>query len=106
MRAPGLFLLVAVAHFALSVVGVLVTLPAAFDAQAGFWAAPGKATLAWISAVLLAPLEWLLPLMPARASPGYGEIAVVSVLFGAVAVGVARLWRAFRRRGTNGHPAG
>lgn len=98
MRMLGLFLLVAVLHFALSVAGVLAALPAAFDTQAGFWAAPGKALLAWTSAVLLAPLDWLQPLMPAHASSGYGEIAVVSVLFGAAAVGLARLHRALRRR--------
>jgi hypothetical protein len=91
----------------LSVAGVLAALPAAFDTQAGFWAAPGKATLAWISAVLLAPLDWLQPLLPARSGPGYGEIAMASVLFGAAAVGLARLRRALLRgRKADGDRAG
>lgn len=105
MRTLGLFLLVAISHFLLSVIGILAALPAAFDTQAGFWAAPGTAALAWTSAVLLAPLDWLQPLMPARSGVGYGDIAVVSVLFGATAVGVARLWRVLRGRKARGHPA-
>jgi hypothetical protein len=102
----GLFLLVALSHFVVSVAGVLVALPAAFDTQAGFWEAPGKAALAWISAALLAPLDWLQPLWPARSGFGYVDIAVISILFGAAAVGLARLWRAFRGSGTSGRPAG
>jgi hypothetical protein len=43
LRALGLFLLVAILHFVLSIAGVLAALPAAFDTQAGIWAAPGKA---------------------------------------------------------------
>ena len=92
-RMLALFVIVSVLHFVLSVVGAIVTLPAAFDTQAGFWAAPGKASLAWISAILLAPLAWLQPVLPER-SLGYAEIAAVSILFGAAAVGAALLWRA------------
>jgi hypothetical protein len=46
MRTLALFSVVAVLHFVLSVAGVLAVLPAAFETQAGFWAAPGKAILA------------------------------------------------------------
>jgi hypothetical protein len=46
MRALALFSVVAVLHFVLSVVGIPSVLPAAFDTQAGFWTAPGKAILA------------------------------------------------------------
>ena len=106
LRALGLFLLVAILHFVLSVAGILAALPAAFDTQAGFWAAPGKVTLAWTAAVLLAPLDWLQPLLPARSGPGYGDIAMVSVLFGAAAVGLARLRRALRGRKASGDRAG
>ena len=95
MRMLALFTIVAVLHFVLSVVGVIVALPAAFDTQAGFWAAPGKALLAWIAGILLAPLAWAQPLLP-QPGFGYAEIAVVSVLFGAAAVGLALLWRAAR----------
>jgi hypothetical protein len=96
MRTLALFSLVAALHFVLSVTGILVALPAAFDTQAGFWAAPGKAMLAWTSVVLLAPLDWARPLLPSGAGFGFTEIAALSVLFGAVAVGLAHLWRRFK----------
>jgi hypothetical protein len=102
MRTLALFSLVAVLHFVLSVIGILAVLPAAFDTQAGFWAAPGKAILAWMSAVLLAPLDWARPLLPERAGFGYGEIAAVSVLFGLAAIALAGLWRALRGHKGNG----
>lgn len=94
MRTVALFSVVAVLHFVLSVVGILFVLPAAFDTQVSFWAAPGEALLAWMSTVLLAPLYWMRPLLPERADLGYSEIAAVSVLFGAGAVSLAHLWRA------------
>lgn len=103
MRTLALFSLVAVLHFVLSVVGILAVLPAAFDTQAGFGAAPGKAILAWTSAVLLAPLDWARPLLPERAGFGYLEIAAVSILFGAAAVGLVRLWRALKGHKGNGN---
>jgi hypothetical protein len=96
MRAFAVFAIVALLHFMLSVAGILVALPAAFDAQAGFWAAPGKALLAWTAAVLLAPLDWLGPLLPQGAGFGYAEVAAVSVLFGAAAVALDRAWRAVK----------
>jgi hypothetical protein len=80
-RALALFSVVAVLHFVLSVAGILAVLPAAFETQAGFRAAPGKAILAWTSS---------------------REIAVVSVLFGAAAVGLARGWRALKAQHGNG----
>lgn len=101
----ALFSVVALLHFVLSVLGILAALPAAFDTQAGFWAAPGKALLAWTAAVLLAPLDWARPLLPARAGFGYLEIAAVSVLFGLAAVGLARLRRTLVRHGRNGSRA-
>ena len=96
MRTFAVFSIVALLHFALSIAGILVALPAAFDTQTGFWAAPGKALLAWTAAVLLAPLDWLSPLLPQRAGFGYVEVAVVSVLFGAAVAAVDRAWRALR----------
>ena len=106
MPTLALFAIVTVLHFVLSVVGILAVLPAAFETQAGFWAAPGKVILAWTAAGLLAPLDWLRPLLPERAGFGYGEVAMVSVLFGAAAVGLARLWRALKGRKGNDNPAG
>ena len=103
MRTLILFSVVAMLHFVLSVVGIVAVLPAAFDTQAGFWAAPGKAMLAWTSAALLAPLDWARPFLPDRAGFGYIEIAAVSVLFGIAAVGLASLWRALG--GRKGHRA-
>jgi hypothetical protein len=51
LKPALLFGLVGVLHFVLSVAGIVVALPAAFDAQAGFWNAPVKITLAWTAAV-------------------------------------------------------
>lgn len=93
MRTLIVFFLFAILHFVLSVAGLLLALPAAFESQAGFWSAPGKVTLVWISSVLLAPLDWMLPFLPPK--PGgfdFGEIAIVSVLFGIVAAGIDRFW--------------
>ena len=81
----------AVLHFAVSVAGAIFALPAAFD---GFAVSPGKTLLAWMAAVLLAPLPWL------GRDYGYAEIAVLSVLYGFAAVSAVRLvakWRAARR---------
>lgn len=105
VRTLAVFTVVAVLHFVLSVVGILAVLPAAFETQSGFWAAPGKALLAWTSAVLLAPLDWARPLLPGRGAEfGYLEIAAVSVLFGVAAVGLDRLWSALREHKGNGNP--
>jgi len=85
-------------HFALSVASIVVGLPAVFDAQGGLPASPVRALLGASIGVLLAPLGWLQPWLPQRAGFAYGEIAAVSVLFGAAAVvlgwGVRRLLRA------------
>lgn len=97
MRTLALFSIVAILHFVLSVAGILMALPAAFETQAGFWAAPGKALLAWTAAVLLAPLAWAQPLLPQRAGFSYAEIAAVSVLFGAAAVALEKLIRSVLR---------
>lgn len=102
MRSLGLFFVVAVLHFALSSVGLVLSIRAAFDAQASFWAAPGEATLAWFAGVLLSPLRYLQKLLPEGwrsdpGFPGYLEIATVSVIFGATAVALLHLWRALRR---------
>jgi hypothetical protein len=99
MRSLALFLAVAILHFALSVAGILMALPAAFDAQTGFWAAPGKITLVWTAAILLAPLGWIRPLLPEGAEDlSFGMVAGLSVVFGAAAVGLFHLWRALRLR--------
>jgi hypothetical protein len=91
MRSLALFVAVAVMHFALSVAGVVVALPAAFDMQAGeFWATPGKATLAWLAGILLAPLALARPFLP-PGGPGYVEIGAVSALFGAAAVAIYKV---------------
>ena len=88
-----IFFSVAIAHFVLSLVGFSMALPAAFATQGGqgFWAAPGKVILASIGGVLLAPVVWL------RGSQfEIIDIALGSVLFGAAAVTLARLWHAAR----------
>ena len=88
------FSIVSALHFFLSVLGLLFVLPAAFETQggSGFWAAPGKALLAGMTSVLLAPLA----LVPPGIGFGYGEIAVVSALFGVAAVGLHYFWRLTR----------
>jgi len=91
MRLLAVFCAVSALHFVLSVAGVVLALPAAFDA------APAKVMLAWTAAVLLSPLTLVSP-----GDYGYLEIAAVSVLFGlaaaAVTYAVGRARRAGRRR--------
>lgn len=89
-----------------SVAGAMLALRAAFDTQAGFWAAPGAVTLAYLSEVLLAPLVFARVIVPAEWRDGYAEIATVSVLFGAVAVGLLHLSRALRSRRGRSDAAG
>ena len=82
------FIGIALAHFALSVAGLMLVLPAAFETQGGqFWQAPAKVALVSIAGVLLAPLSW--------ARPGFGflDVAVHSALWGALAAGLYALWR-------------
>jgi len=89
-----MFSIVSTLHFVLSVLSLAFILPAAFETQggAGFWAAPGKSTLAWMSNVLLAPL-WF---FPTRTDFGFLHVAAASVLFGLAAVGILHLWRKWR----------
>jgi len=94
LRALTVFSIVSTLHFLLSLLSLAFILPAAFETQggAGFWAAPGKSMLAWMSNVLLAPL-WF---FPTPADFGFRHVAAVSVLYGLVAAAVFHLWR--RRR--------
>jgi hypothetical protein len=94
----AIFLVVAVVHFALSVLGVLFTLPVAFDVRGGLDPEPGKAALVFISSLLLAPLAWISPLVPGDLGLGYGEIAIVSVLSGLAALALHAAWRRLRLR--------
>jgi len=95
LRSLAVFAIVSALHFFLSVLGLAFVLPAAFETQggAGFWAAPGKSMLVWMSNVLLAPL-WF---FPTGTDFGFLHVAAVSVLFGVVAAGLYRVWRAARR---------
>jgi hypothetical protein len=99
MRLLVVFLAVGALHFVLSVAGVVLALPAAFDAQHGFWAAPVKITLVWTAGVLLAPLALVSP-----RDFGYLEIGTVSVLFGLAAVAITYAVGRARRAGRR--PAG
>jgi len=91
LRSLAVFAIVSTLHFLLSVLGLAFVLPAAFETQggAGFWAAPGKSMLAWMSNVLLAPL-WF---FPTGTELGFLHIAAVSVLFGVAAAGLFHRWR-------------
>jgi hypothetical protein len=91
LRALAVFAIVSTLHFFLSVLGLAFVLPAAFETQggAGFWAAPGKTMLAWMSNALLAPL-WF---FPAGTDFGFLHVAAVSVLFGVAGVGLLQLRR-------------
>ena len=100
MRSLACFLGAAGLHFAVSVAGSVLALRAAFDTQVSFWTAPGVATLVSVSEVLLAPLILVRVIVPAGWQGGYAEIATVSVLFGAVTVGLLDLWRALRPPGS------
>jgi hypothetical protein len=100
LRSLTLFLTVAALPFVLSVTGAVLSLRAAFDTQVSWRGAPGKAALAWLSAVLLAPLAYAQRFLPPhwRSDTGYPEIAAVSVGFGAAAVGLLQSWRVWRPR--------
>ena len=91
LRSLAVFAIVSALHFFLSVLGLAFVLPAAFETQggAGFWAAPGKSMLVWMSSVLLAPL-WF---FPTGTEFGLRHVAAVSVLYALVAVGLFHLWR-------------
>jgi hypothetical protein len=97
LRSLTVFSIVSALHFFLSVLGLLFVLPAAFETQGaqGFWAAPGKSILAWLSGVLLAPLAWFPPL---RKEFGYFDIVLVSALFGGIAAALHYGWRTLRGR--------
>jgi hypothetical protein len=90
LRSLTVFSIAGTLHFLLSVLGLAFILPAAFETQggAGFWAAPGKSMLVWMSNVLLVPL-WFFP----PADFGFRHVAAVSVLFGLAAAGLFHLWR-------------
>jgi hypothetical protein len=91
LRSLTVFSIAGTLHFLLSVLGLAFILPAAFETQggAGFWAAPGKSMLVWMSDVLLAPLSFL----PTGTDFGFHHVAAVSVLFGLAAAGLFPLWR-------------
>jgi hypothetical protein len=93
LRSLTVFSIAGTLHFLLSVLGLAFILPAAFETQggAGFWAAPGKSMLVWMSNVLLVPL-WFFP----PADFGFRHVAAVSVLFGLVAAGLFHFWRKWR----------
>lgn len=90
LRSAAVFAIVSTLHFFLSVLGLAFVLPAAFETQggAGFWAAPGKSMLVWMSNVLLAPL-WFFPTVT---DFGFLHVAAVSVLFGLAGAGLLQLW--------------
>jgi hypothetical protein len=91
LRSLAVFAIVSTLHFFLSVFGLAFVLPAAFETQggAGFWAAPGKSMLVWMSNVLLAPL-WF---FPTGTEFGFLHIAAVSLLFGLAVAGLFHRWR-------------
>jgi hypothetical protein len=101
MRSLTLFVTVGALHFVLSVTGAVVSLRASFNSQAGWREAPIEVAFAWLSAVLLAPLTCAQRVLPPdwRSHTGYPEIAAVSVGFGAAAVGLLHVWRAWRSVG-------
>ncbi len=100
MRSLTVFLTVTALHSVLSVAGAVLSLRAAFDTQVSWRAAPGEAAITWLSAALLAPLAYAQRFLPPhwRSDTGYPEIVAVSAGFGAAAVGLLQLWRAWRSR--------
>jgi hypothetical protein len=103
MRSLVCFLGIAFLHFILSMAGLVLALRAGFAVQggqlwAGFLKEPIAVTLAYLSEALLAPLGLIRFILPTGWCGGYAEIMVVSILFGAVAVGILHLSRAFRSR--------
>ena len=91
LRSAAVFAIVSTLHFFLSVLGLAFVLTAPVENQggAGFWAAPGKSMVVWMSNVLLAPL-WF---FPTGTDFGFLHVAAVSVLFGLAGAGLLQLWR-------------
>ena len=87
LRAIVVFSVVAILHFALSIAGFLLVLPAAFEPT------PFRSLMVWIASVLLAPVVWIF-----GSDFEFPHVAAVSVLFGAAAVLLMRLWAGARRR--------
>lgn len=98
MRSLVCFVVGALGHFALSTLGIVFGLRAAFETQGSFWDAPLLAGIAYLSAALLAPLGLLRFVLPASWRGGFGEIVILSLLVGAAAVGLMHAVRLVRRR--------
>ena len=93
LRSLTVFSIVSALHFFLSVLGLMFALPETFHTQ-------HDSLLARLADVLLAPLGWLTPLLPLRKNFGYLDIALVSALFGCVAMALhyfVRMLRGKRR---------
>ena len=89
LRSLTVFSIVSALHFFLSVLGLMFALPETFQTQ-------HNSLFARLPNVLLAPLAWLTPPLPLRKEFGYLDIALVSALFGGVAVGLHYFWRLAR----------
>jgi hypothetical protein len=100
MRTVLLVVVVALVTATLMVAGVLLVLPVAFETQGAGWrAAPLGSAVVAVGTSLLAPLVWAGIDVHARGRPdvGIASVALLSLGYGLVALGVRAAWRAWRR---------
>ena len=101
MRPVRVGLLVGAVHLALSLVGAIIAVGAAFGAHRPWANSVGEQVVIAATVVLLFPLSMLNFVLPRNVAPGYPVVGVVltSGLWGLCAFGIAR-WRQSRRSRT------
>jgi hypothetical protein len=104
VTAAAVFAGVALAHFVVSIAGVVLGLRVWFDTAPGGSVQLFDLVVVRLAAILLAPLSLVHRVVPGLQAD-YPEIALTSAAFGAAAVGVVSLWCRLRRvapRGSRG----
>jgi len=98
VTAAAVFTGVALAHFVVSIAGVVLGLRVWFDTAPGGTVEVFDLVVVRLAAILLAPLSLMHRVVPSLQAD-YPEIALTSAGFGVAAVGVVSLWWRLRRAG-------
>lgn len=98
VTAAAVFAGVALAHFVVSIAGVVLGLRVWFDTAPGGTVGVFDLVVVRLAAILLAPLSLVHRVVPSLQAD-YPEIALTSAGFGVAAVGVVSLWWRLRRAG-------
>jgi len=93
-----LFAIFSATTFVLMLAANVLALPLAFDTQGVGWsAAPFRSALVFVGYLLQIPLETTYALAGNRSNYGMVAIVVLSVLYGAGAVGIWVFWGRYRK---------